>query len=753
MKKLIIFLLLVTVIFAQNKSSIFGTITDKVTKKRLPYVTVFIEGTNLGATSNEKGDYIIKNINPGTYNVRFSAVGYKSVVKTDVVVNNIKPTELNVEIEEVNIELQGVTVKADYFNNSVFDPVSIKKFTFEEIRRSPGGFEDVVRSLSVLPGVAQVSAGRNDIIVRGGGPSENLFIVDGFPIQNINHFGTQGASGGPLSYINLDYVKETSFSTGGFNVNYGNKLSSILSIDLREARKDKVGGKATVSASQFGLNLEGPISENSNLIFSARRSYLDFIFKKAGFSFVPEYWDYLTKYTYKIDNSNQFSFLLVGAIDRVNWFNDDADKRYDNSRILGTSQRQYLTGFKYRTFIENGFIDFNLSRNFSKYDGSQRDTNLVYIFRNKSIESENNFNTEITYKINPRSEILTGFNIKYVDVDYNIILPSFKTTYGDIISINSDKQKNYVLGDIYANYSNTMMDIFRYNFGVRADYFNGIEKNLVFSPRFSFAYMLNDVSTFNFHVGKYYQSPAYLYLATVEQNKNLKFIEANQYIFGFDHRPLLDVLVKVEFFLKDYRNYPVSLVRPYLVLSNAGAGFSGSEDNFSSFAIEQLTSKGTGRSYGAELSMQKKLSEIPFYGLMSFTYSKSKFKALDNKERISNFDQTIIFNLTAGYIFNSEWEASMKFRFANGFPYTPWESDGSQKVEKINSKRYPDRHSLDLRVDKRWFFDNFSLITYIDIQNIYNNKEISYRWDRRENKVIEQKSIGILPSIGVSLEF
>ncbi|HOP50411.1 MAG TPA: carboxypeptidase-like regulatory domain-containing protein [Ignavibacteriales bacterium] len=210
MKKLIIFLLLVTVIFAQNKSSIFGTITDKVTKKRLPYVTVLIEGTNLGATSNEKGDYIIKNINPGTYNVRFSAVGYKSVVKTDVVVNNIKPTELNVEIEEVNIELQGITVKADYFNNSVFDPVSIKKFTFEEIRRSPGGFENVVRSLSVLPGVAQVSAGRNDIIVRLGGPSENLFVIDGFPVQNINHFFNLKTKLIIVNNINKQYNKITS---------------------------------------------------------------------------------------------------------------------------------------------------------------------------------------------------------------------------------------------------------------------------------------------------------------------------------------------------------------------------------------------------------------------------------------------------------------------------------------------------------------------------------------------------------------
>ncbi len=527
MKWLVYLTLIISALYAQNKGVINGTVVDKITKQRVQYVNIIVEGTNLGATSDKNGDFQIKNLKPGTYNLRVSAIGYKPTVITDIVVNNIRPAEVTINVEETSVELQAITIKADYFNNSIIDPVSIKKFTFEEIRRSPGGFEDVVRSLSVLPGVAQVSAGRNDIIVRGGGPSENLFVIDGFPVQNINHFGTQGASGGPLSYVNLDYVKETSFATGGFGVNYGNKLSSILSIDLREARKDRVGGKATVSASQFGLNLEGPLSENSNLIFSARRSYLDFIFEKAGFSFVPEYLDYITKYTHKFENNNQISFLLVGAIDNVKWNNKTSDNLYENSRILGTAQRQYLTGIKYRMFIDKGLIDFNLSRNFVKYDGSQRDTNLVYIFRNKSIEQENTFNTELTYKLNSRSDLVTGFNVKYVDVDYNIILPPFITTYGDVISINQKVVKNYFYGDLYAQYSNTVWDNFRYSFGIRGDYFNGLENSFSFSPRLTISYLLNPVSTFTLHYGKYHQTPAYMYLATLEQNKKLRFIEVD----------------------------------------------------------------------------------------------------------------------------------------------------------------------------------------------------------------------------------
>jgi len=166
MKWLVYLTLIISALYAQNKGVINGTVVDKITKQRVPYVNVIVEGTNLGATSDKNGDFQIKNLKPGTYNLRVSAIGYKPTVITDIVVNNIRPAEVTINVEETSVELQAITIKADYFNNSIIDPVSIKKFTFEEIRRSPGGFEDVVRSLSVLPGVAQVSAGRNDIIVR-----------------------------------------------------------------------------------------------------------------------------------------------------------------------------------------------------------------------------------------------------------------------------------------------------------------------------------------------------------------------------------------------------------------------------------------------------------------------------------------------------------------------------------------------------------------------------------------------------------
>lgn len=231
-------------------------------------------------------------------------------------------------------------------------------------------------------------------------------------------------------------------------------------------------------------------------------------------------------------------------------------------------------------------------------------------------------------------------------------------------------------------------------------------------------------------------------------------IQVNQFVLGFDHRISADALLKVEAFYKDYDNYPTSSIRHYLVLANTGAGYAGSDDNFSSFGLDPLIDAGFGKARGVELSVQKKLSDIPYYGIFSFTYSQSDYTSLDGVERSGSYDQNWIINLSGGYKINEFWEVSSKFRFASGKPYTPYNFDGTQNIINYNTRRIKSAHSLDVRVDKRWYFSGWTLITYLDIQNIYNQKNQSgIRWDRREMRTDESSSIGILPSIGISAEF
>jgi hypothetical protein len=662
---------------------------------------------------------------------------------------------VNFELVQQTLSIDGVTVTSGFYENENSEPVSITSLGYEELRRSPGGFEDVLRGISILPGVAKQSAGRNDLVVRGGAPSENLYLLDGFVVPNINHFATQGATGGTNSYVDLDFVEKANFSTGGFSVKYGDKLSSTLDIKLRDGRKDKIGGKALISASQFGLNLEGPLSENDNFLFSIRRSYLDFIFNAFGFSFVPQYWDMLFKYNHNFKNNDKLSFLFVGAKDDINFNYNKREDFLNNSRILANEQRQYTSGISYRHLFKNGFADFRIGRNYVTYNASQKDSLLNPIFLNKSVEATNNISTDVVLKTSKKSELNFGGNFDVIRSKNNILFPSqFRTSFGETLPLtNSNTDNYYYKSALYVLYSYTFFNQLIFNSGLRGDYFGAIKNGLTVSPRFSLKWQYSPISSIALSTGIYRQSPSYIWLV-YPGNDNLKPIKVNQYIFAFDYFLSPDIKTKVELFYKNYNYYPASTIRNYLVLSNSGAGFGGSEDDFSSLGLEPLASSGTGFSRGIEFSIQKKPAETPLFGIASLSYSQTKFTALDKIERNGQFDQTIILNLSAGYMLGNSWLFSAKFRFASGFPFTPYHAFGTRKVEEYLSKRLPNSHSLDIRVDKIWTFNSLSLITYIDIQNIYNRKNVTgVRWDYVTNQEIEQKEFGILPTIGVSIEF
>lgn len=771
-RKVIIFLIVFGIFsfsaYSQSPTgSITGRIINKSTKAPISSITVRVLNTQLGAISSVDGRFTIQNVPAGVYAVKFSGVGFEPFSQTDVVVSSGRPVSLEVELVDKIIQLEETEVRASFFVKKVETATSTQTLNAEDIRRAPGVQEDVIRATALLPGVGVTGAGRNDLLVRGGAPFENLFTVDNLEVNNINHFGSQGSTGGPLSIINIDFVRSVDFSAGGFGAVYGDKLSSSTNIKLRNGNEEKFAGKLNLSATGFGVNVEGPVSDKGSYFFSARRSYLDFLFNAAGFGFIPQYWDFQGKMNYRLDQKNTLSFLMVTAIGNVKLNNDNLDNILDNSQIAVPQQYQNFWGLTWQRLFGSGFTTVTLGSNWTKFETFQNDSNLVEIFRNNSREAELILRTDVDWQISRNFELKAGNQVKWGGVlEYDVLLPG---------NLRIDKSNSGPYDESFhrplavdttfrefknATYASLTFPIgnHRLTFGGRMEYFSMTPQNLYFSPRASFIYFINPMSSIIASAGRYYQSPMYIWLIGDAMNENLEAMQSDQLVLGYEHTPLQDVKVQLEVYHKWYNNYPARVWRPQAVL--APSGFDDISNDIP-YGLEPLASEGKGTSYGAELFIQKKLTpQIPIYGLLSLSWSKTEFTSIDGIKRAGSFDSRWIFNVAMGWRINPKWEISSKFRLATGVPTTPYVPAGEINAGELDfsqfnaGERLPLFHALDFRIDRRWNFTNFTLVTYIDVQNAYGRENASgYRWDLRTQRGELQSSLGLLPSIGVSFEF
>ncbi|MFZ9760353.1 MAG: TonB-dependent receptor [Candidatus Kapaibacteriota bacterium] len=743
-----------------------GTILNGSTQSPIGGATIIVNGTKIGTRSNAQGKFTLRSIPVGIISIKVSAIGFESRTLSDIAISSGKPSTITALLSESVVRLEETEVEASYFQRSPETITSTQLLNSEDVRRAPGVQEDVIRAVALLPGVNVTSAGRNDLIVRGGAPFENLFVVDNIEVPNINHFGSQGSTGGPLSLINIDFVREVSFSAGGFSSRFGDRVSSLTNISLREGNEERFGGEVNFSATGFGIIAEGPISDKGSYFVSARRSYLDLLFKALGFSFIPDYWDFQTKISYRLDENNSLSFLTIGALDKVTFNNDDEEDRYSNSRINSPSQDQYFSGLTWKHLITgsgmNGYALFTLGRTYSAFNTAQRDSTLATLFNNSSKEGENSLRTDLFLQLSPGTEIIVGNIVKYASLlDYDLFLdPRFRRNLeGKPTGLSVDSSftafRNATHATLVLN-----SDAWKATIGMRLDYFDFLVETTYLSPRMTLSYALNPVSTINLSIGRYYQSPSFIWLMGDPSNQQqLKAIRADQIVLGYELQLAADLKFQIEGYYKWYGNYAARAFRPQAVL--APAGFDDVQNDIP-FGLEPLISSSKGFARGIEAFIQKKMGEIPLYGLMSVTINESRFSGLDGIERAGAFDARVIFNIAAGYRFNENWEISAKFRYSTGAPSTPFiEDPNSPQYGQLNfaeynaGERLPDFHAMDFRLDRRWNFEGFLLITYIDIQNLYNRKNANnFRFDQRLRKgVVNFAGAGILPSIGLNVEF
>ena len=748
---------------AQN-GIIKGRVIDAQTQEGIPFANVFIEEIAKGTSTDIDGYYVIDGLSPKVYTVTASYIGYKKQSSLEIQVTNSKPEIVDFELKEDSESLGVVEVTTGAFYKSEESPVSLRTIGTTEIARNPGGGRDISKVIRILPGVTTSSPARNDLLIRGGGPAENRFYLDDVEIPNINHFTTQGASGGPNSLLNVDFIREVDFYSGAFPSNRGNSLSSVFNFKQKNGRDDRLGFTFTSGTSEVALSLEGPLtkSKNTTFLLSARQSFLQVLFKAIELPFLPTYNDFQFKVRTKLNANNEFYVIGLGALDKFK-LNLDANKTPSQRYLLGNlpvfNQWSYTVGAVYKYYKGNDAWTFVLSRNMLdnvQFKHINNDESLLKYIDYHSQESENKFRVENNKRFG-KWKLNYGAGYEYT---------RFYANSKNILTINNQATTllyNTLLNthkyNVFGQISKTLMDDqLTVSVGARLDgnSYNKEMQNLLkqFSPRVSVAYAITKQLSANFNLGIYYQLPSYTTMGFKQNDvlvnqERLKYIRSSHIVGGFEYLTNTNTKFAVELYHKYYQNYPF-LLNQMISFANIG-------NEYGVVGSAPADSRGIGRASGIEFMIQQRLYK-GYYGIVSYTLGKTEFQNAEGEYVPSSWDSRHIINLSFGkswVIMNDDkfnarnealvaagrnpktkkvvtqtLDAGFNARMQTGLPYTPFDEVASALVSnwdalgkgildytQLNQGRSKVFYSFDFRVDYKWFFPKWSFNLYLDIQN------------------------------------
>jgi len=558
--------------------------------------------------------------------------------------------------------------------------------------------------------------------------------------------------------INVDFIEDVDFFTGGFSAVYGNKLSSIMNLSFREGNHEKIEGQLDLNFSGFGGIIEGPLfSENATFMFSARRSYVEYLIKMVdvGSTVAPSYGDIQGKITFDIDKNNKIMLLGVFGDDHMS---SDQQNAIDNKMVFYGDQDIYQTtiGLNWRSLWSNkGYSNTSISFNSMNFIEDYYETGTAdSLIKNHSNDMFYQLRNINYYQFNNQHSIKFGIEVKHILADYDNWYSEYTDALGNPLeSFTIDETVNGNIVSAFGSYIFRPFSRLSLTFGARSDYFS-YANELKFSPRFSLSYSFSDKTKLNFSTGLFYQSLPSRLLVSNEKNKNLNIPVSTHFIVGIEQLLSESTRLTFEVYQKNYSNFPMDPNQPGLFLIDEiyyNNGF---------FNTNDLVDNGDAQTQGAELTIQKKLAK-DFYGLIGASYFHAKYKGVDNVWRDRIYDNRFIFSVEGGYKPNYFWEFSMRWIYAGGRPYTPFNIEESQELNRgvlnenrINGERYDPYHSLNLRIDKRFAFSGSNLVLYLSIWNVYDRKNVaSIYWDQIENEPAVVYQWGMLPIFGVEYEF
>ena len=764
-----------------------GVVIDKSTRQPLEFVNVLVVGLGIGASTDANGNFLITQVPPGIYRLQASFLGYKTELTPEYRVNHVTPY-VQIELEEENASLNEVIVTASPFQKVPESPVSLRVIGLQEIEKAPGANRDISKVVQNYPGVAFSPIGyRNDLIVRGGGPSENRFYLDGVEIPNINHFSTQGASGGPVGLIDADLIRSVKFYSGAFPADKGNALSSVLDFSLRDGDMERNSLKATLGASEVSLSSNGHIGNKTSYLVSVRQSYLQALFKILGLPFLPAYTDASFKIKTRFDSHNELTLLGLGGIDRMklNLGIEGEDAEYMLSYLPEINQETYTVGGVYRHYSQRHVQAIVLSQSYLnnrnvKYRDNDESSEENLTLRLGSIEQETKLRMENT----------SSWSVWKVKAGFDLNYSRYKSNEYRKVFTNALREYDYHTDlslwrwGMFASVDYAAPDkSFTASMGVRTDGNNYSDKMKELwrqlSPRLSVSYRLIEGLTLSGHVGLYYQLPSYTALGFKGEegeyvNRHLDYISVSQESLGLSWTPNENMELSVEGFYKLYGHMPFSL-SDQIPLSCKG-------NDYGTIGNEALSSEAKGRSYGVEL-MFKWLLTQKLNLSSSLTIFKSEFKDGEQGSYVpSAWDNRFILNMSGTYNFPKHWSLGAKVSCIGGSPYTPYDVEKSSLVEawnvqgrayydysRYNQERLPVFGQLDVRVDKTFYLKKCMLGFYLDIQNItasklrqpdalmstgqIENPSAPLSEQRYVMKSIRQESGTLLPTLGITFEY
>ncbi|KEZ94444.1 TonB-dependent receptor [Nonlabens ulvanivorans] len=786
-KRLLIAIILLNFAFAKAQSEKFtlsGTISEVSNGETMIGVNILIPELSAGTSSNEYGFYSI-TLPAGTYQVVYSFIGYKNILK-EVVLNS--DTQINIEMADSDEQLDAIVIKADVERLSTKSPqMSTNALSIETIKKIPVvlGETDIVKSLVLLPGVTNAGEGASGFNVRGGAADQNLVLLDEATLYGSDHLF------GFFSVFNPDAIKDLKLYKGGIPARYGGRVSSVLDIYQRDGNKNKLSATGGVGLVASRLLLEGPIEKGkSSFLIGGRSSYAHLFLPLFDIDNVAYFYDLNAKLSFTLNDNNRLyvsSYFGRDVFKVNNLFGNTFGNSFVNARWNHTFNNKWFAN----TSLIYSDYNYGLELDFVEFEFSSGITNL-------------NAKYDLTHYVNDKTKMRYGINSIYYEFDPGLITP---TTATSPINERQLTKKYAWENGVYVDGEFEITDNININAGLRLSTFNRLGQNniniyennqpIVFNEELQIYESVDPIETTNASRGTTLKTfanlePRFSIAYSLDNNTSFKasYQRINQYIHlisntnaptpfdlyapsGTFIEPQKGDQIAAGFF-KNIGNYSLETEVFYKTVDNRLDYIDGA-DLIANDAVEQILLKGEARAYGLELLFRKNKGKLQ--GWIAYTLSRSEQRTpgrtpeetgINNGEWYNAaWDKTHDLTITGNYELNNKWSFGANFTLQTGQPITypngQYEFDGLfiPTYEARNSSRLPIVHRLDLsatyipKPDKTKGWQGSWVFSIYNAYNRRNAASISFAQneDTNRNEATRLSIFGLVPAITYNFKF